>query len=150
MTPQFRTGRTCQVYDPNSEMTVMFRFKFVGPIPGEGAGEGLRGGSLTQPGFGGGKESQVRGRFDVDNNGMWTWMIYPRPHPNSKNFVMDIMFRNSTHEFSIQEQRMRLIDGQNFILTIPPDEVKFPNYRTLFEAETWCATISPFLYSHFH
>jgi hypothetical protein len=95
---------TCAEYNPRRELTVMFNLKFGLPLPSPGSFIGL------------GTASTIVGRPDVDEQGKWSWMIYPRYHPNGVNILVDLLLRNGTHEFSVREREVWLIDGRDLFL----------------------------------
>ena len=95
---------TCAEYNPRRELTVMFNLKFQLPLPSPGSFIGL------------GINSEIVGRTDVNLPGKWSWMIYPRYHPNGVNIVVDLLLRNDTHEFSVRENEVWTIDGRDMFL----------------------------------
>jgi hypothetical protein len=95
---------TCAEYNPRRELTVMFNLKFGLPLPSPGSFIGL------------GSASTIVGRPDVDEQGKWSWMIYPRYHPNGVNILVDLLLRNETHEFSVREREVWPIDGRDLFL----------------------------------
>lgn len=80
------TGETCAEYNPRRELTTMFRIRIDEPLPSPGTMYGL------------GKASVQFGRTDVNEPGAWSWMVYPRQHPNGINILVDLLLRNATHE----------------------------------------------------
>jgi hypothetical protein len=87
-----------------------------------------------------GKESKIAGRADADNQGMWSWLLYPMQHTDAISTIVDLMFRNATHEHSIQENVAFPIGVGGMqtplLQKIPPKEQKFPNYNPLLKLDT--------------
>jgi hypothetical protein len=106
---------------------VFFRTNF-GRFPGTGSF------------IGAGKESKVAGRADADNQGMWSWLLYPMAHTDAVSTIVDFMFRNDTHEYSIQEQVVLPIgttgDQIPLLQKILPLKQKFPNYNPLLKLDS--------------
>ena len=90
--------------------------------------------------IGAGKESKVAGRADADNQGMWSWLLYPMVHTDAVSTIVDFMFRNDTHEHSIQENVVLPISSSStatpLLQRIPPTQQKFPNYNPLLKLST--------------
>jgi hypothetical protein len=81
-----RVDQTCAEYNPRREFTTMFRIRVDEPLPSPGTMYGM------------GRASVQFGRADVNQNGAWSWMVYPRQHPNGENILVDLLLRNATHE----------------------------------------------------
>ncbi len=147
----FQTSGACQQYDVLQEMTVIFfffqpahasfdaiffhRFPFqvifttkFSRFPGTGSFIGV------------GKESKIAGRADADNQGMWSWLLYPMVHTDAISTIVDLMFRNDTHEHSIQENvalPIGIVGAQTPLLQrIPPKQQRFPDYDPLLKLDT--------------
>jgi hypothetical protein len=90
--------------------------------------------------MGAGKESKVAGRADADNQGMWSWLLYPMVHTDAVSTIVDFMFRNDTHEHSIQENVVLPISSSStatpLLQRIPPTQQRFPNYNPLLKLDT--------------
>ena len=144
----FTSSGACQEYDIQQEMTVFFnstcllinllstyntltQVMFLTNFPRfPGTGSFI----------GAGKESTVAGRGDADNRGMWSWLLYPMQHTDAVSTVVDFMFRNDTHEHSIQEKvALPISNGAAelpLLQKIPPKQQKFPNYNPLLKLDT--------------
>ncbi len=89
--------------------------------------------------IGAGKESKILGRADADNQGMWSWLLYPMVHTDAVSTIVDFMFRNDTHEHSIQENAVFPISSTTevpLLQKIPPKQQRFPNYTPLLKLDT--------------
>jgi len=94
-----RRNKTCAEYNPRRELTVMMRIRMSDFMPSPGSFIGL------------GKPSQIIGRLDADDSGMWAWQFDPQRHPNGEEVVFDMYLRNATHEISVQENKIYKIDS---------------------------------------
>jgi hypothetical protein len=89
--------------------------------------------------MGAGKESKIAGRADADDQGMWSWLLYPMVHTDAISTIVDFMFRNETHEHSIQENVVFPVKSTAeipLLQKIPPKQQKFPNYTPLLKLST--------------
>ena len=111
-----RQGETCAEYNPRREMTTMFRIRIDEPLPSPGTLFGLA------------RASKQFGRADVNAKGAWSWMIYPRQHPNGKNILVDLLIRNDTHEISLREKQIWPINGIDLFEKTDFWTRLFPNY----------------------
>jgi len=111
-----RRDKVCAEYNPRREMTTMFRVRIEEPLPSPGSMFGI------------GKASEVFGRADVNLAGKWSWFVYPRQHPNGINVLLDLMLRNETHEISLREQQIWVIDGLDLFEKTDFWTRKFPTY----------------------
>jgi hypothetical protein len=87
-----------------------------------------------------GKESKILGRADADNQGMWSWLLYPMQHTDAISTIVDLLFRNETHEHSIQENVALPIGSETtatpLLQKIPPKQQRFPNYNPLLKLDS--------------
>ena len=71
---------------------------------------------------------------------MWSWLLYPMVHTDAVSTIVDLMFRNETHEHSIQESVALPIGNAGaqtpLLQKIAPKQQRFPNYNPLLKLDT--------------